>query len=170
MSDQHSSKRQMWNEIEGAWAVTVYGACGSEKEYHIERTEAGEEDVSIRVGNWVLCAAGCGHCRGRASGRSLCQCVPWGRIGGADVRIQSFLASLLPADRCEFWTSRLSRKPKSHWCLLFRAEGLDCLHCCAVWSSTWRWKWSHLRNAAGLSKTRGRRRIWNYGPHILCYF
>jgi len=45
--------------------------------------------------------------------QSLCQCVPWGRTGGEDVQIQSFLTSLLRADRREFKTFRPSRKPKS---------------------------------------------------------
>jgi hypothetical protein len=64
---------RVWTEDVTTHRWRVYGECGSgsERERHIERTEAWERDVFIRGGKWVLCSAGCGHCRGRASGRSV---------------------------------------------------------------------------------------------------
>jgi len=113
MSDQQSSDRKiLWEETEGAWTVIVYGDVGVRGNTILSEQRQGKE---IREGNWVMCSAGRGHCRGRASGRSVIDIrtvVPWGRIGGADVQIQPFLTSLLRTDGRDFQLLAFHVKPR----------------------------------------------------------
>jgi hypothetical protein len=103
MCDQHSSNRQiLWEEMEGVWTVTVYAACGKEREGTSYWANSGRGRRRLYTGGKRSVV----FCRLRTlQGQSqwhqhwytnICAnaCVE-DVLGGADVQIHPFLTSLL---------------------------------------------------------------------------